>query len=68
MAYIYLVNSEHLRTRRKWLGWNQAKLAKELGVDPGTISRWERGTRRIPEPVARLVLTFKRKGGERETT
>jgi transcriptional regulator with XRE-family HTH domain len=42
-----------LRARR---GWTQARLAKEMGTDPVTVSRWERGVSR-PRPGARKRLT-----------
>gem|GEM_PF-2887494 len=32
---------------RKALGWSRPKLARRLGVDQGTLGRWERGD--IPE-------------------
>jgi transcriptional regulator with XRE-family HTH domain len=36
-------------------GWTQARLARELGTDPGTVSRWERGAA-APRPSARRRL------------
>jgi transcriptional regulator with XRE-family HTH domain len=49
---------------RKRLGLTQEGLAKELGVHPMTVSRWERGTVNIPEPTARLlrILAASKKG------
>ena len=35
--------SEKLRALRRRRGWNQKRLAQELGVDPTTLGRWERG-------------------------
>jgi predicted nucleotidyltransferase len=37
------------------LGWNYAEAARRLGVSRGTISRWVRGERRIPETAIRLI-------------
>jgi len=36
---------ERLLTFRRERGLSQAALARLLGVDPSTLSRWERGTR-----------------------
>jgi DNA-binding transcriptional regulator YiaG len=44
-----------LRDRRRRLGATQAQLAERLGVTANALARWERGERRISEPVARLV-------------
>jgi len=33
----------------------QEELAEVLGVHSMTVSKWERGAQRIPEPVARLM-------------
>lgn len=37
------------------LGWSYAESARQLGVSRGTISRWIRGERRIPETAIRLM-------------
>lgn len=33
--------AEHLKAKRRELGWSQRITAKHLGVDPSTILRWE---------------------------
>jgi len=38
---------------------SQAGLAGKLGVHITTISRWERGVRKIPIPIARFILSLK---------
>jgi len=62
---------DDLRRIRRALGLTQGELADELGVHQVTVARWEVGMRRIPEPVARLVVRIlansrrrkRRKGG-----
>jgi DNA-binding transcriptional regulator YiaG len=44
-----------LKRLRDQLDLTQTALATELGVHPMTISKWETGARKIPEPVAKLV-------------
>lgn len=39
-----------VRANRIRCGWSQAELASRLGVDVGTISRWERVTRSLGLP------------------
>lgn len=46
---------QHLTTIRKCLAWSQARLARELGVSPATVCRWESGKIRIPLSMARLI-------------
>ena len=41
-----------LVARREALGLTQAEFGTELAVHPITVSRWERGERRIPEMLA----------------
>lgn len=36
-------------------GWSYAEAARRLGVSRGTISRWVKGERRIPETAIRLI-------------
>ena len=44
------------KATRKSLGLSAAKLAEALGVCPRSIWYWESGKRKIPEPIARLIL------------
>jgi transcriptional regulator with XRE-family HTH domain len=48
-----------LKGRREELGLSQALLARRFGVDVMTVSRWERGDRKITAPGAiRLALDY----------
>ena len=49
------MNGNRLRALRRRLTWTQAQLADAIGVAANTIARYERGERKIPEPVARLM-------------
>lgn len=44
---------------RSALGLSQSALATALGVDQGTISRWEAGKVRIPSPIELALATLK---------
>ncbi len=44
---------EKLGATRRRLGLTKSKFAHRLGVDPGTLSRWEEGVR---EPRGRLLV------------
>lgn len=44
-----------LKQKRAQLGLTQVQLAARLGVSANAVARWERGERRISEPVARLL-------------
>ena len=35
------LSPQEVRFLRKWLGWSGADFAKNIGVDPATVSRWE---------------------------
>jgi transcriptional regulator with XRE-family HTH domain len=47
---------EEIRELRTRLGWTQARLARELGTDAVTVSRWERGVSK-PRPSAAKRLS-----------
>ena len=49
------MTGQTLKRHRIRLGHSQQELAAMLGVDPMTVSRWERGVHRIPVAVAHLV-------------
>ncbi len=40
---------------REGKGWNQQRFARELGVDPTTLARWERGER-APQASHRAIV------------
>ncbi len=44
-----------LKRERELRGWSQAKVAMELGIDPTTVGRWERGLS-LPYPLFREKL------------
>lgn len=44
-----------IRAFRRQLGWTQWDLAERLGVDQGTVSRWERGVE-TPRPATAARL------------
>jgi uncharacterized membrane protein/DNA-binding XRE family transcriptional regulator len=37
------MSNPSLKYEREQRGWSQARVAEQIGTDPGTISRWERG-------------------------
>ena len=47
--------AEIVKAIRKKHGWTQADMARKLGVDVGTISRWERSTAQ-PSQLAKRQL------------
>lgn len=53
---------EEVKEIRRKLGLSQSQLALQLGCIPLTVSRWERGERKIPGPsqaALRLLLEKK---------
>jgi len=46
-----------LRQRRRQAEMTQGELARRMGVSPTTVSRWERGTRRLPQ-WAQVLFTY----------
>ncbi|MBI5946650.1 MAG: phosphoglycerate dehydrogenase [Chloroflexi bacterium] len=46
---------------RTALGLSQSAIAAALGVDQGTVSRWESGKVRIPSPIELALATLKEK-------
>lgn len=53
------MTATHFKRLRRQLGLTQVQLAKHIGVTSLAVSYWERGTRKISEPVARLVKTLR---------
>ena len=48
--------AQRLINRRKALGITQKEFARQIGVDPSTLARWERGERDQRETIERLRL------------
>lgn len=55
------MNGEELKAFRERLDLSQEQLAKELKVASNTISRWELGTRKIPEYLELALETIERR-------
>lgn len=47
-----------LRALRQVLGWRQQQMADALGLRRDSYSRYERGTRHVPEATMRLARTL----------
>jgi DNA-binding transcriptional regulator YiaG len=46
--YIIIMKPEELKEWRERTGYSQGQLAKALGVNTMTVSRWERGASPLP--------------------
>jgi uncharacterized membrane protein/DNA-binding XRE family transcriptional regulator len=59
------MSNQKLKQEREQRGWSQARVAEQIGTDPGTISRWERGFS-SPSPFfrERLCQLYGRTAGE----
>jgi len=49
------MTGEELKALREKLGFTQTEFGQRVGVARNTVTRWETGLRRIPEPVVRLA-------------
>ena len=66
MDYGITMNPDDLKKWRKRNGYSQPKLARDLGVIPLTVSRWERGVREIPSFLHLALECLEMKGGEQK--
>jgi len=51
------MTGSQLKTKRELMALTQSQLAEALGVDVGTVSRWERDARPIPPYLAGVKET-----------
>jgi hypothetical protein len=59
------VTPQHIRAARGWLGWNLHQMQEKSGLALDTVSRYERGAKKVlPETVAIMARTFQRAGVE----
>lgn len=54
------MSGKELKEIRERFGYTQAELAKEVGVQTDTVSKWEQGRRNIPAPVEKLIRLLAR--------
>ena len=57
------MNRNELKNWRNRNNYSQSQLARALGVDTMTVSRWERGTRKIPAFLHLALECLEMKGG-----
>jgi len=53
-----MMTKEAITTLREARGWSQAFLADQLGVDQGTVSKWENGKASPSGPARKLLERF----------
>jgi transcriptional regulator with XRE-family HTH domain len=58
------MESEELIKWRKKTGYSQGRLARVLGVDVMTVSRWERGIMQVPSFLKWALAYIELKGEE----
>jgi transcriptional regulator with XRE-family HTH domain len=58
------MTTKQLQAWRKKNGYSQSQLAKVLGVASLSISRWERGDRKIPSFLHLALECMEKKGDE----
>lgn len=62
LAYTPIMTSRELQEWRKRNGFSQSQLARVLDVDSITVSRWERGVRKIPSFLHLALECIETKG------
>jgi len=53
---------KEIRFLRKWLDWSGADLARHMGVDAATVSRWENGQQPMGAVADRLLRLMAMRG------
>jgi len=64
MVYLIVMKPEQLRKWRAVNVYTQARLAEVLGFEVMTVSRWERGLRKIPTFLALALKGIEHQGGK----
>ena len=64
LVYITIMEGQDLKQWREKTGYSQGQLARILGVDVMTVSRWERGVMHIPSYLKWALAYLELKGGE----
>ena len=59
-----MMKRKELKKWRSSNNYSQSQLARVLGVDVMTISRWERGERKVPSFLALALRALELEGGD----
>jgi len=65
MDYIESMKPKELKEWRRKNGYSQSQLATALGVIVLTVSRWERGARKIPAFLPLALKSLEKEGGSK---
>jgi len=66
IVYIITMSPDDLKRWREKTGYSQGRLARVLGVDVMTVSRWERGIMQVPSFLKWALAYIELKGEEIE--
>ena len=60
-----MMTSEEFKRVRQTIWRTQAEAAAALGVTEGAVAHWERGRRKVPEIVVKLMECLEKTKGEK---
>ena len=55
---------ERLKVLRETMGWSQSELARQFGVSPAAVNRWESGDIAMSGTAVKLLEVYERKASK----